>query len=318
MEKKGAINRAWKRRWFVLKEDKLRYFDSPNDINESGSINLVKASILRSSEGEGKSNRPHGITITTNARTYFLDPGTSFLHEEWFSAIQASISSLSQNRKNLVKVGAVQVSEGQESIHLLQQDGSNLWCASFLWIYVLDSVTFKVKEKLRLSKNENNNSIVKSILCYLDFIWICSSKAISRFTRFTFSRVDCIPIESEVSSFVFHPSTNTFWSSASLLGESKLVLWSPEGKIVEEVFLKEEKEEKEEKSEEKAQGLILLVVDQMIWCGFSDGSISILDVETKKVIKRLCQHKQKITSMLLLWNRSIWTSSLDISICIWN
>jgi hypothetical protein len=71
LEKRGEYNEEYKRRWFILKDKYLNYFDTqqehnPTNVTPKGCIMLESSSLKISSE------KTHSFEIKTDVRTFFL------------------------------------------------------------------------------------------------------------------------------------------------------------------------------------------------------------------------------------------------------
>ena len=67
-----------------------------------------------------------------------------------------------------------------------------------------------------------------------------------------------------------------------------------------------------------AVGYSLLRVGPSVWCG-AEKDIVMWDIETFKQQRRLAtRHTDPVTSLLIVWNRIVWSASLDQTICIWS
>lgn len=62
----------------------------------------------------------------------------------------------------------------------------------------------------------------------------------------------------------------------------------------------------------------LLKVGSSIWCG-AERDIIVYDSKDFKKTKELDNHHDDpITGLMIVWDRIVWSSSLDQSICIWS
>lgn len=62
----------------------------------------------------------------------------------------------------------------------------------------------------------------------------------------------------------------------------------------------------------------LCVVGPHLWCGGRE-EVNIWSRESGELVKTLGKrHTDKVSAVILVWNRIVWTSSLDKSICIWS
>eukprot|EP00039_Didymoeca_costata_P003745 m.69445 g.69445 ORF g.69445 m.69445 type:complete len:787 (-) comp12056_c0_seq4:2575-4935(-) len=88
LEKRGKLNKAWKRRWFQLKDARLEYYKSPHHDEPQGAILIAEgSSALKTVEGSSKYS--HYIEISSvEGRVYYI---SSFSLEElraWLAALQ--------------------------------------------------------------------------------------------------------------------------------------------------------------------------------------------------------------------------------------
>lgn len=87
--KMGEVNKAWKRRWFVLKSAHLFYFNSPQDTTTKekalGTIPLMEASV--SKDSAGAHDKPNTLRISLRHRDYILSFETEEILNEWVASL---------------------------------------------------------------------------------------------------------------------------------------------------------------------------------------------------------------------------------------
>jgi len=88
--KRGELNKAWKRRWFVLQGENLYYFVSTSDTIPVGSINILLCKIVDRKDPSSKDLKKFYFDIITPSRTYYIYAESIDIVEEWKSAINAS------------------------------------------------------------------------------------------------------------------------------------------------------------------------------------------------------------------------------------
>jgi len=97
LKKKGeSENSAYRERWFVLKDNFLYYFQSPQTANSSGTIYLLESEVIACDD---KDRDGHRFEIKTPHRTYWLKAATTRERKEWISAIQLKVDQLNEQRE---------------------------------------------------------------------------------------------------------------------------------------------------------------------------------------------------------------------------
>jgi hypothetical protein len=97
MTKQGGTFKTWKRRWFVLKGDKIYYFKGQTDQDVTGVIELSSKSKVKKDEIKGKNNL---FSVSTTNRVYFMYPDSHSDQEAWISEIQKTLDKLSGKHNN--------------------------------------------------------------------------------------------------------------------------------------------------------------------------------------------------------------------------
>jgi len=92
LTKQGGLVKNWKRRWFVLKGDKIYYFKAQTDQDVTGVIELSSKSKVKKDEIKGKNNL---FSVSTTNRVYFMYPDSLSDQEAWISEIQKTVDKLS-------------------------------------------------------------------------------------------------------------------------------------------------------------------------------------------------------------------------------
>lgn len=68
---------------------------------------------------------------------------------------------------------------------------------------------------------------------------------------------------------------------------------------------------------ERVKTFSLLRVGKLVLSGGSDHAVNMWDAQTGKRLTSLTKHTDVVSSMVLVWNDTIWSASWDRSICIW-
>eukprot|EP01089_Gocevia_fonbrunei_P012237 TRINITY_DN2832_c0_g1_i1.p1 TRINITY_DN2832_c0_g1~~TRINITY_DN2832_c0_g1_i1.p1 ORF type:complete len:295 (+),score=59.92 TRINITY_DN2832_c0_g1_i1:77-961(+) len=91
LTKQGRVRKNWKKRWFVLKENKLYYYKNPRAVAPIKVIRLTPTTyVSRSSPPENP--KPHGFVLRTLNRVFLMHSSTDQDSEEWVVAISANIN----------------------------------------------------------------------------------------------------------------------------------------------------------------------------------------------------------------------------------
>lgn len=91
MTKQGGSYKSWKRRWFVLKTDKLYYFKGKKDPDITGVVELSKESQISKMP---KKRSKHCFSIICSQRTFYMYPDTGPEADQWISALTKNIDKL--------------------------------------------------------------------------------------------------------------------------------------------------------------------------------------------------------------------------------
>ena len=99
LSKKGNLRKSWKRRWFVLKNNVLSYYENDKTGSALAYIPLRDCSgvsQLAESETGGSKN---SFKLEHNSRTYYLSADNVQEYERWVTALSASCSLARQRRR---------------------------------------------------------------------------------------------------------------------------------------------------------------------------------------------------------------------------
>eukprot|EP01091_Cochliopodium_minus_P014144 TRINITY_DN4743_c0_g2_i1.p1 TRINITY_DN4743_c0_g2~~TRINITY_DN4743_c0_g2_i1.p1 ORF type:complete len:1065 (-),score=302.40 TRINITY_DN4743_c0_g2_i1:84-3278(-) len=97
VKKGNNIKNDWKRRFFVLKDDYINYYDTHNDTEPLGTIKLITLSVSASNL------KPYCIQFTTPNRKYFAYATNGEEMNEWLNLIiEAKSKQLGSSGKDLV------------------------------------------------------------------------------------------------------------------------------------------------------------------------------------------------------------------------
>lgn len=86
LSKRGEVNRAWQRRWFVLKGNLLFYFEKRNDKEPLGVI-ILEGCTIELAEEDGDQYCFKVIFHGDKDRSYLLAAETQELMERWMKAL---------------------------------------------------------------------------------------------------------------------------------------------------------------------------------------------------------------------------------------
>jgi len=96
LEKRGAVRKNWKRRFFTLCKDFLYYQKTPQDKKKLGKIELKGIKIQSAPEMK---ERPYCFKITTEKRVYYVH---GYSHEETLDWIKSTIKLIHYKPLNLL------------------------------------------------------------------------------------------------------------------------------------------------------------------------------------------------------------------------
>lgn len=95
LTKQGGLVRSWKKRWFILKNNYLYYFKSPNHLGDTkGAVSLEEV-VAQRAQFPGKTD--HGFTIRTPDRLYNIYADSEQDANEWVTAINKAASARSRS-----------------------------------------------------------------------------------------------------------------------------------------------------------------------------------------------------------------------------
>ena len=98
LTKQGGAIKTWKRRWFVLKGNKLWYFKGRTDTSAKGFIELEPTTLVRD---EGTCNKKKKPMFSIQARglkgrrLFMIYPETAQERDEWIDAIRRNVAACS-------------------------------------------------------------------------------------------------------------------------------------------------------------------------------------------------------------------------------
>jgi hypothetical protein len=90
LTKQGGFVRSWKKRWFILKNNFLYYFKSPNHLSDTKGAVLLEDATAQRANFQGKEN---GFTIKTPDRLYYMYSDTPLETEGWINAINKAATA---------------------------------------------------------------------------------------------------------------------------------------------------------------------------------------------------------------------------------
>ncbi|KAJ8401154.1 hypothetical protein AAFF_G00387360 [Aldrovandia affinis] len=82
--KMGSQVKAWKRRWFILKNSEILYYKSPSDVIRKPQGQMELNSSCRIVRGEGA----HTFQLITEKKTFYLTADSPNILEEWIRVLQ--------------------------------------------------------------------------------------------------------------------------------------------------------------------------------------------------------------------------------------
>jgi hypothetical protein len=94
LTKQGAIVKNWKKRYFIVQNGRMSYFDGPNG-KELGAISLAGCRCAYSDL-----NHPYEFTVATTSRTYYIIAENSQERESWMNACIENGASKPINRSD--------------------------------------------------------------------------------------------------------------------------------------------------------------------------------------------------------------------------
>ena len=88
VKKKGNVRRNWKRRWMILREDSIEYYEK----NSEKVRNILKGSIpidqvISISRFEGKKKMKYCMALKTVNRVYYISVATAEEQERWLTVV---------------------------------------------------------------------------------------------------------------------------------------------------------------------------------------------------------------------------------------
>lgn len=96
LTKQGGAIKTWKRRWFVLKGNKLWYFKTKTDTVAKGFIELEATTLIRDESATSKKKKPM-FSIQARGvkgrRVFMIIPDTQQESLEWIQAIRLNIKA---------------------------------------------------------------------------------------------------------------------------------------------------------------------------------------------------------------------------------
>uniref|UniRef100_A0A6B2L4T3 PH domain-containing protein n=1 Tax=Arcella intermedia TaxID=1963864 RepID=A0A6B2L4T3_9EUKA len=108
MTKQGGNFKTWKRRWFVLKNNKIYYFKRQKDIEVTGIIELHPNSSVKPVQIKGKN---FVFSVSTPTRVYFMFPEAEEDEQFWIEAIQGTLDKMNGKGAEPQKTNQVQIQE---------------------------------------------------------------------------------------------------------------------------------------------------------------------------------------------------------------
>lgn len=97
LHKQGGFMKSWKKRWVVLVENSLAYYDKVGG-KIKGGVLLETVKMVRIAT-ELESKKPHCMAIeTTTGRTYLFHSTSDLETKEWMTAIQSTVDNLKNDK----------------------------------------------------------------------------------------------------------------------------------------------------------------------------------------------------------------------------
>lgn len=82
--KLGAIRKSWKRRWFVMHKNTLKYFQNRDSSSPKRTIDIKEAVLAKEDDTQGKRNC---FLLALPSRTFFFVASTSVEAKEWLDML---------------------------------------------------------------------------------------------------------------------------------------------------------------------------------------------------------------------------------------
>jgi len=94
MQKMGGSIKTWKQRYFILTEDKLKYYKQPGDAKVQGDVSLKDGGVL-AYETDDAYGYPHAFSLipTGSKRKYVFSCIDDTSRNEWMNAISEVIKA---------------------------------------------------------------------------------------------------------------------------------------------------------------------------------------------------------------------------------
>jgi hypothetical protein len=92
----GNLSRAWKDRFFVLRNGVLSYFQNEDDEKPAGFMHIADATVVKSSN----TGRDYSFTIQTAKRTYFIAAQNQSQQDAWVDKLGEIIATYAELTKN--------------------------------------------------------------------------------------------------------------------------------------------------------------------------------------------------------------------------
>ncbi|KAL6061765.1 Rho GTPase-activating protein 25 [Balamuthia mandrillaris] len=100
LTKQGGVVKSWRRRYCILKGNRLYYFKDRNDTSPQGVIMLDEAQVATAGP---VTKKPNSFEIRAQNRVYYMFTDTTKQREEWMTAILRAASLNRQRQQNAAK-----------------------------------------------------------------------------------------------------------------------------------------------------------------------------------------------------------------------
>ncbi|XP_064388951.1 dual adapter for phosphotyrosine and 3-phosphotyrosine and 3-phosphoinositide-like isoform X2 [Halichondria panicea] len=97
--KLGNVVKTWKRRWFVLKNEELRYFSRDSDKQPIRVINLREVTEVKACDLHPIHRKTNAFRLVLPSRTFFIQAPNPTVRDEWIHVLDFKLNELQEARK---------------------------------------------------------------------------------------------------------------------------------------------------------------------------------------------------------------------------
>jgi len=127
LNKQGSINKRFQKRWFVLVNNELKYYKSPENLVEQGKINLEGCSVDICPETKYKKKFCFELSSPMQSRVYVMEADNGTTLQDWMNSIRRAMLRIRREKSKMASAARQsQASVSSSSSAALSTDDSSV------------------------------------------------------------------------------------------------------------------------------------------------------------------------------------------------